>query len=241
VSESYSIGVDLGGTNLRVASYRHGSGILETVILFTRRSAGRDAVLADLCAAIGKLRATIPATYRLVGAGGATPGPMELPSGRLLDPPNLPGWGNFPLLSELQRLLRCDVKLENEANVAALAEARLGLGKDLGVNSLCMLTLGTDVGCGLVLKNSIWHGMNGMAGEAGHISFDPNGAPRPCGTNGCLELSASATGLVKMAREAMSGRDGRGLMALAQRCPDFTAEDLFLLAAGRGPWRPKVV
>ncbi len=194
--EPYSIGVDLGGTNLRVGVYAENARLLETLNLSTRRHAGRDAVISDLIAAVQTLRKTSGSSYRLAGVGGATPGPMELPEGRLLDPPNLPGWENFPLRSELQRALGIDVQVENDANVAALAECQLGQGEVMGADSLCMITLGTEVGSGIVLRGSIWHGMNGMAGESGHVSVDCNGALRPCGTRGHLELYATANGLV---------------------------------------------
>jgi glucokinase len=93
-----------------------------------------------------------------------------------------------------------------------------------------MLTLGTDVGSGIVLHGQIWHGMNGMAGESGHISVDPSGPLCACGTRGCLELSASATGLVRMARERASLNPDCALGDLFRTNSEFTASDLFDLA-----------
>jgi glucokinase len=228
--ELYSIGVDLGGTNLRVASFDRNRGLRDSVELLTRRHAGRDAVIADLCDAVESLIRKFGGRQECVGIGVATPGPMELPEGRLLDPPNLPGWENFELRGELEKRLNERVVVENDANVAALAECLLGQGKELRLNSLCMLTLGTGVGNGIILNGRIWHGMNGMAGESGHISIDPQGPFCACGTRGCLELSASATGLVRQARELIALDPGGALATNLCQKPNFTAKDLSTLA-----------
>ena len=92
--------------------------------------------------------------------------------------------------------------LENDANSAALGEKWLGAAAN--VDDMCMMTLGTGVGGGLVLKGRIWHGMTGMAGEFGHISVDPKGPPCGCGSQGCLEQYASATAVKRMAIEAVA-------------------------------------
>jgi glucokinase len=233
--ELYSIGVDLGGTNLRVASFDPNRGLRDSVELLTRRHAGRDAVIADLCDAVESLIRKNDARQECAGIGVATPGPMELPEGRLLDPPNLPGWENFELRRELEKRLRQRVVVENDANVAALAECLLGQGKELKLNSLCMLTLGTGVGSGIILNGRIWHGMNGMAGESGHVSIDPQGPICACGTRGCLELSASATGLVRQAREDSVLNPESALAASLRQKSNFTATDLFALAKGGDP------
>jgi glucokinase len=227
---SYSIGVDLGGTNLRIAAYSPEDGLKDVIQLSTRHPGGRDAVIVDLCDAVKSLRLRGGGIGQCVGIGVATPGPMELPEGRLLNPPNLPGWENFQLRRELERCLKRQVIVENDANVAALAECVLGQGVEFMVDSLCMLTLGTGVGCGIVLDGDIWHGMNGMAGESGHVSVDPFGPLCACGTRGCLELSASATGLIRMAYERASLNPNGDLGDLRRTNPGFTASDLFDLA-----------
>jgi glucokinase len=227
---SYSIGVDLGGTNLRIAAYSPEDGLKDSIELSTRRAAGRDAVLFDLRDAVESLVLRFGGIERCTGIGVATPGPMELPEGRLLNPPNLPGWENFPLRQELERCLKSLVIVENDSNVAALAECQLGQGGEFNVDSLCMLTLGTGVGSGIILNGHIWHGMNGMAGESGHVSVDPDGPLCACGTRGCLELSASATGLIRMAHERVSLHPDSGLGDLFRANPVFTALDLFDLA-----------
>jgi glucokinase len=228
--EFYSIGVDLGGTNLRVASFDRSTGLRDSIELSTRRQQGRDAIVADLCDAVESLIQKFAGRHECTGIGVATPGPMELPEGRLLNPPNLPGWENFELRQVLERRLQERVIVENDANAAALAECLLGQGKELKFNSLCMLTLGTGVGSGIILNGRIWHGMNGMAGESGHVSVDPDGTLCACGTRGCLEVAASATGLVRQARAHILLHPGSALAAGLRQMPEFTAANLFALA-----------
>ena len=200
----FSIGVDLGGTNLRVASYAGGIDVLDLIQLPTRLSEGPERVVRDMGEAILALSVKRYGDRRFVGAGVGTPGPLELPSGILRNPPNLPGWDNFNLRDALESRLGFDVMLEGDANLAALAESRLGAGSTYHVNSLCVLTLGTGVGSGLILEGRIWHGLTGMGGEAGHVIVQPHGgAPCGCGGSGCLEQYASATGVVRMGRERM--------------------------------------
>jgi glucokinase len=198
-AQSYTIGVDLGGTNLRIAAYTRDAGLLETILLPTRLAAGRDVVVDDLCGAVCDLQKRFSARFDLYGIGVGTPGPLELPAGRLHNPPNLPGWDGFELRCELEKKLRRGVMVESDANLAALAECLLGRGLTMGVDSLCMLTLGTGVGNGIILGGKIFDGAAGMAGEAGHATIYPDGLKCPCGNHGCLEMYASATAVVRAA------------------------------------------
>ncbi|MBV8114505.1 MAG: ROK family protein [Silvibacterium sp.] len=202
--QHYTIGVDLGGTNLRIAAYKRDAGLLDTILLPTRLSAGRDAVVDDLCGAVQTLAARFSAQYKLAGIGVGTPGPLELPAGRLHNPPNLPGWDGFDLRCELEKNLRQNVMVESDANLAALAECLLGRGRTMGVDSLCMLTLGTGVGNGIILGGKIFDGAAGMAGEAGHATIYPEGVKCPCGNHGCLEMYASATAIVRTANQRIA-------------------------------------
>lgn len=227
---SLSIGVDLGGTNLRVAAYTHASGVLETILLPTRLAAGKYAVVEDMCQAIRKLLDTYSVHYELDGIGIGTPGPLELPVGRLHSPPNLPGWDGFGLREAMENCLGMPIIVESDANVAALAECLLGSGRTLGIDSLCMLTLGTGIGNGIILNGKIWHGAYGMAGEAGHINIHPDGPECGCGSQGCLEMYASATALRRIAVEAAASGSAPSIRALAKANPDFTARDVAHLA-----------
>lgn len=222
-SESFTVGVDLGGTNLRIAAYASAAGFLETIVLPTRLREGREAVVADMCGAIQTLIDRFGSSRSLAGIGIGTPGPLELPAGRLRNPPNLPGWDDFHLRAAAEKMLGRSVSIESDANLAALAECRLGKGKMLGFDTLCMLTLGTGVGNGIILGGKIWDGMNGMAGEAGHVSIWPDGHVCGCGSHGCLEQYASATAVRRMAMEKIAVKNAPGLAALEKKNPNFTA------------------
>ncbi len=200
----FSIGVDFGGTNLRVASYVGGTDFLDVIHLPSRLTEGSEQIVRNMGEAILSLSSRDYGGRRFVGAGIGTPGPLELPAGILRNPPNLPGWNNFNIREALESMLGFSVMFESDANLAALAESRLGAGAKQGVRSLCVLTLGTGVGSGLILDEHIWHGVTGMGGEAGHIIVQSNdGAPCGCGGSGCLEQYASATAVVRMGRERM--------------------------------------
>lgn len=200
----YSIGVDLGGTNLRIAAYTHRDGLLDTILLPTRLAAGRDAVVDDMCHAIDTLQTRYSTVHTLAGIGVGTPGPLELPAGVLHNPPNLSGWDGFDLRAAIESRLNRPFILESDANAAALAEWMLGSGRTMKADSLCMLTLGTGVGNGIILKGKVWDGATGMAGEAGHATIYPDGLACPCGNNGCLEMYASATAVVRAANQRIA-------------------------------------
>ncbi len=207
--ELLTVGVDLGATNLRIAAYSPVAGLLETVAIPTRIQAGPLGIVRDMCDAVERLIGAHGEHRETAGVGVGSPGPLELPAGRLHAPPNLPGWDGFHLRAEMERRLSIPVEIDGDANVAALAEYALGSGKLLAVDSLCMLTLGTGVGSGIVLDGRIWRGASGMAAEAGHLTIDPGGPPCGCGNSGCLEAYASATALVNAAvRLAAARNDG---------------------------------
>jgi len=234
--DPYAIGVDLGGTNLRIAAYAGGKGFLEVIELPTRLAEGRDRVVRDLCGAVKKLEKRYSGLYEMTGVGVGAPGPLELPDGIVRNPPNLPGWDGFRLREAVETGLGRTIELENDANMAALAEQKLGAGYSHGVESLCVLTLGTGVGNGLVIRGAIESGMSGMGGEAGHIVVN-SAVDAPtcgCGGAGCLEQYASATAVMRLAKERMgelAPSSARALAGLA-RTGDPAAAGVFQ-AVGR--------
>ncbi|MFZ0287145.1 MAG: ROK family protein [Terriglobales bacterium] len=225
---NYSIGVDLGGTNLRIAAVDERGHLLEKTTLGTRVALGRDHVVNDMCAAIQQLSEKHKDSGKLQGIGIGVPGIIDMEAGMVRESPNLPDWADYPAQAEIERRLGTRVVLENDANSAAFGEKWLGVAKN--VDDMAMLTLGTGVGGGLVLGGKIWHGMAGMAAEFGHTTVEPNGASCGCGNRGCLEAYASATAVVRMAREAIANGVAAGLARAAKSDVEFSAKMVYDLA-----------
>lgn len=201
---SYSIGVDLGGTNLRAAAIDARGNMLDKIAGSTHLSAGRDAVIDDIVLSIETLRARLGADG-LAGVGVGVPGFILMDKGIIVGSNNLPEFSDFPVRDEIERRLGASVILENDANAAAYGEKWMGAGRD--VNDLVLLTLGTGVGGGIISGGKILRGFLGMAGEIGHMTVVPNGNPCGCGNRGCLEKHASATAISAMARLIGLGHD----------------------------------
>lgn len=224
----FSIGVDLGGTNLRIAAVEESGHVLETIITGTAVAGGRDNVINAMCDAILALEKKFASTHKLAGIGIGVPGIIEMSTGMLRESPNLPGWANYPVKAEIERRLSTTVILENDANAACLGEAWLGAAR--GFDSCCMFTLGTGVGGGLVFNGRVWHGMTGMAGELGHISVYPEGQLCGCGNRGCLEQYASATAIKRMALEAIGTGSAAALGKAMQQNAELTSQMVYQLA-----------
>jgi glucokinase len=172
----------------------------------TRVRSGPQAVVSDMADAIASLLDETCGRANSIGLG--SPGPLNLTDGTLGQLPNFPAWDFFPLRSALEEITGLPVVLDCDANAAALAEWKLGAGRDEGVDSMAMLTLGTGVGSGIILNGRIWHGMVGMGGEVGHVSVNFDGPVCSCGNRGCLEYYASATGIERAARTLAAHSSG---------------------------------
>ncbi len=224
---SFVIGVDLGGTNIKVGLVSEEGRVVGRRSVSTGSDGGPRAVAARICKAAREcveLARADQADLRGVGVG--SPGTIDLAAGVVEFSPNLDGWRNIPLRALIQDDLGLPCVLDNDANVAALAEQWVGAGR--GAESLVLLTLGTGIGGGIVLDGRIWHGANGVAGEIGHMCIEPEGRPCPCGNRGCFERYASATGMVLSLREAVaSGAE----TPLAARLECVTARDVSEAAA----------
>jgi glucokinase len=210
----YSIGVDLGGTNLRAAAIDGQGKMLDKIAGSTALEAGRDAVIDDMVQSIETLRARL-GEHDLRGVGIGLPGFILMDTGVIVGSNNMPEFENYPVRDEIERRLGAKVILENDANSAALGEKWMGAGRE--VDDLVLLTLGTGIGGGIISGGKVLHGYLGMAAELGHLTVVPNGNPCGCGNQGCLEKHASALAIVSMAR----------LLGLGE---NLTAADVYDLA-----------
>jgi glucokinase len=225
----FAIGVDLGGTNLRIAAVDTSGKVLEKITLGTAVTRGRDKVIYEMCSAIQEVTSKFRTSAgHLAGIGIGVPGIIEMQTGMLRESPNLPGWQDYPVRQEIEQRLGTHVVLENDANAAALGEKWLGAASN--VEDMCMITLGTGVGGGVVLGGRVWHGMTGMAGELGHITADPNGPQCGCGNRGCLEQYASATAVKRMAIEAVATGQAPELSRAMNEEPEFSSKVVYQMA-----------
>ncbi len=219
-------GVDLGGTNIKAGLVTDAGEVLERHHIQTLAKRGAEAVAARICQVVKECmdKAGVEASH-VRGVGVGSPGTIDLQNGVVLFSPNLPGWRDIPLRRMIEEGLRMPCFLDNDANVAALAEQWVGAGR--GASSLVLFTLGTGIGGGIIMDGRIWHGANGVAGEVGHMSINPDGPRCNCGNYGCFEIYASATGMVKRMRESIAQGVGS---SLGTRGDDFTAEDIYKAA-----------
>ncbi|HEY5999729.1 MAG TPA: ROK family protein [bacterium] len=205
VAGEFVVGMDLGGTNLRVAAIDRAGGVEALHREPTAARQGPDALVERIIAAVRAVVAQVEAGGgRVLGVMLGAPGIIAAAEGVVVSSPNLPGWRDVPLRERVGAALGMRVALENDANAAAYGEHWRGAGQ--GCSSMALLTLGTGVGGGLVLGGALWRGADGMAGEIGHITVDAAGRTCRCGNAGCLETYASATAIVDRYRE-LSGAE----------------------------------
>jgi glucokinase len=222
-----AVGVDVGGTKLAAGLVAADGSVLDRV----RHDTPRDdpVAIADLVAAV---------TADLRGRHGLADVPTGIGAAGLIDrkgvvkySPNLP-LTDFPLGKELAGLIPGTITVDNDANVAAWGEYRIGAARSAR-DSMLMLTVGTGVGGGVVLADHLVRGAHGMAGELGHIAVLEGGPLCPCGARGCLESLSSGTAIARAAREALQeGRIGAGPLAALR--PDQVTGKAVTVAAHAG-------
>lgn len=207
-------GIDVGGTKIlgQVIDPAHPLERISTARVDTPR--GGDAIVD----AINQVYTTLDsaATERgkglvqAIGIGAA--GQVDL-RGVVRYAPNLPGVVECDLASPVAQRTHLPVVVDNDANCAMLAEWRVGAA--VGATNAALVTLGTGIGCGLIVDGRLVRGAAGFAGEPGHAMIDPNGPPCPCGRHGCWERYASGSGLGRLARDAAAAGQADRVVALA--------------------------
>lgn len=197
-SEKWLVGVDLGGTNIKFAFLSENGDILYRWSFPTDITNGGQNIIPDIASSIlQKLKENNQTTSNVKGIGIGAPAFMNMETGFIYEAVNL-GWKDVDIRAELEQRLELPVVIDNDANVAALGEMWKGAG--IGSKDLLCITIGTGIGGGIIINGEIVHGTNGMAGEIGHITVNPeNGVLCNCGKHGCLETISSATGMVRQA------------------------------------------
>lgn len=198
----YSIGIDLGGTNIAVGIVDENYQIVAKGSVPTNAKRPADEITADIAALCRQLVSDAKLSMSDIAfAGMATPGTANSATGVIEYANNLPFY-MYPMCEKLSALLNgTKVYIENDANAAAKAEAMAGAAK--GAKFSVMITLGTGVGGGIVLDGQVYAGFNFAGAELGHIVIEKDGRPCSCGRRGCWEAYSSATGLINMTREKL--------------------------------------
>ena len=200
----YFLGIDLGGTNIKTGIVDYNGAILATESIPTEASEGPEAGIQKMCQSAQKVVSQIKGTWDDIAAIGiGAPGTMDLSTGTLLNPHNLPGWQQLPLKKRISDTLGRPAILQNDANAAAYGEYWVGAGSQS--ESMVLFTLGTGIGCGVIIDDIIIEGKHSHGAEAGHLIVQMQGGRQcACGRFGCLEAYASATALTRRARDAMN-------------------------------------
>jgi glucokinase len=209
--EKWLLGVDLGGTSTKLAFINLYGEIIHKWEIKTDISGDGINITTNIAKAIdAKLAELDEPKSRILGIGMGAPGPVRFESGSVYEAINL-GWYHYPLKDLLEVETSLPAIIDNDANIAALGEMWKGAGQ--GAKDLVCITLGTGVGGGVIANGQVVHGKSGAAGEIGHITVETiNGAPCNCGKTGCLETVASATGIVRLAREVLTNTEGTSLL-----------------------------
>ena len=219
--KKYCFGIDVGGTTIKCGLFTTDGDVLEKWEIPTRTEENGKNILPDVALAV-RMKLTekdIPAE-EVAGIGIGVPGPVD-ENGEVPVAVNL-HWGRVNIVEEMEKLTGIHTKAGNDANVAALGEMWKGGG--VGYKNLIMVTLGTGVGGGIILNEKILPGSHGAGGEIGHAHVDDTiTEPCNCGNCGCLEQVTSATGIVRLAKEALEDCEEPTVLRLS----DLSAKTVF--------------
>jgi glucokinase len=195
------VGVDIGGTKV-AAGLVNGEGEIlarnRTPMLTTGAPSNG---LTAVSTAIRGLFTDASSQNQISAIGICAPGPLNPTTGVIINPPNLPIWHNYPLAEEMRRAYKVPIRVDNDANAAALAEAKWGAGR--GYRNIFYATLGTGIGTGIILDGRIFHGKTGAAAEGGHLGIDYKGPLCNCGKHGCIETLAAGPAIARRARHKL--------------------------------------
>jgi glucokinase len=225
--------VDLGGTNLRAATIDRTGEIHNRARFPTPRTNDPNEIVLAIASAVNECTKDAAGRRQSVAAICiVVPGSVQANTGRVVNAPNVPAIVDFPLHEALAQSLGRPVLIENDANAAAVGELWKGAGR--GYQSIVCFTLGTGVGSGVILNGELLRGFDGTAGEIGHTSVDPFGGVQcKCGSVGCLEVYASATAIVRIARELLPDFPQSKLNAIGPA--DLSAKEIARAAQEHDP------
>lgn len=214
------IGIDVGGTNVKIALVDVKGKIVYSNSVPTRAEMGYEYTVNNIKQAIyDLLKETKLTTKDIEGIGFGFPGQVDYKAGIVRNAPNIPGWVEVPIAKLIEDEFKIPTRVDNDVRCAALGELNYGAGK--GCENLICITVGTGIGSGLILNGKLVRGASNAAGEIGHIKLQMNGGPIcGCGDTGCLEAFASGPSIVAMAEDYIRGGKSTKYRELAN--PDIT-------------------
>lgn len=197
------IGIDVGGTNVKIALVNDKGNILYSNSVPTRAEMGYEYTVNNIKQAIRDLITETKVT-NIEGIGFDFPGQIDYQRGIVRLAPNIPGWVNIPISEIIEKEFGISTRIDNDVHCAALGELKFGAGK--GCENFICMTVGTGIGSGIVINGKLVRGASNAAGELGHIKLQMNSGPLcGCGDYGCLEAFASGPSIVAMAEEYILG------------------------------------
>jgi len=200
MNRKYIIGIDLGGTNLKVALLDLKYNIVDKEIISTRSFLEKGELIIGIVHSINRvIKYNDLDKTDILGVGLGLPGPVDSRLGIVHFFPNIPGWREVGLRSILKGQLMLPVFIDNDAKIMALAEHRMGAAR--GFNNVLCMTLGTGIGGGIIIGGKLYRGFNNAAGEVGHLPINEYGKSCNCGSFGCLEAYIGNSRILNAARK----------------------------------------
>ncbi len=223
MEKKYVVGVDLGGTKIYTALVDLEGNIVKEKVVETLASEGQEAVSERILDTIANVIAGVDnELIKAIGVG--SPGPLDAKKGIIFEPSNLP-FKNYEIVKTIKDRFNLPTYLDNDANVATLAEFMFGAGK--GTENMVYITVSTGIGGGAVINGKLYRGNTANALEVGHMTVSKEGPRCGCGNVGCAESFASGTAIGKRAKEAVASKVATSL----KKYNDVTAKEVFIEAA----------
>lgn len=210
-NEKYALGIDLGGTDIKIGIVTKKGEITSKLSLPTKAEEGPKVVVSQIKKGIKEILSSNN-KLKIEGIGIGSPGVISAKKGTVENPPNFPGWEKVNLKQQLHKNFDYEVFIENDANAAAIGEMIYGAGKNF--NSFIMITLGTGVGGGIIFNRKIFNGEFGAAGELGHTTIDYNGPKCKCGSFGCVETFVGNNYMVNRVKAELKENPNSKIMEL---------------------------
>ena len=212
-----AIGIDIGGTSIKGAAVDSNGRVYETFSMPVVRGEPGEVTVRNLANIVKEYIESFDLKDKIVGIGIGCPGTLDVKNG-IVEYSNNLGWNQLPLATIMNEVLPYPIRLTNDANAAALGEAKYGVRVEY--KNIFMLTLGTGVGGGIIIDGKLYEGNLGKGGELGHVVIEVDGEQCTCGRKGCLEAYASASALIRDTKRAMLENEQSLLWSI---CPDIDA------------------